>query len=159
MAADRPWRWEMRRCWLLIITNGLRVWMPPEVYLEKGMVIRESRRWVLTLSRRRPPDDLLDSMPFRLRDRVLLHVIETDFVEPWRACPLWVGVRWSERSRRLSTELMAADSGEARDWIRTYSKSALDQRPDPALGLESSFQRRGVATHVAVHRVKRFAGF
>jgi hypothetical protein len=134
----------MRRCWLLVITNGLRVWIPPELYLESRMANREARRWILTLSRRRPPADPLRAAPIKLRANMLLHVIETDFVEPWRACPLWVGVRWSERSHpRLSSELMAADAEEATSWIRSHARSALDPGSDPELRFETTFIRRG----------------
>ena len=150
----------MRPCWLLITTKGLRGRMPPEDYLERGMAAREARRWIETLSRRQPPEDPLKSSPHRLGDRVLMHVVETSFVEPWRACPLWVGVRWSAKSYpRLRVELIAADSSEAAEWVFSGSKSALDPSADHECRLEASFERRTVPTYVAAHRVKRFSGF
>ncbi len=151
---------SVRRCWLLIITKDLRVWLPPELYLVPRLALREARRWTETLGRRRAPEDPFAASPTRLRAGLLLHAIETDFMEPWRVCPLWVGVRWSERSYpSLKVEVMAADTDEALAWIRTRSRSPLVGRADPDCRLECFFERRKVLTYVAAHRVKHFCGF
>jgi hypothetical protein len=148
----------MRRCWLIIITKGLRVSMPPEVYLERRMAARERRRWITTF--KPGADAVLDSSPVPLGSRRLLHVIETDFLEPWRACPLWIGVRWSGQSfPRLSAHLLAADSEEAAAWVRRRSRKALDPSEDPELRFECSFERKGVPAYVGMHRAKRLGGF
>ncbi len=150
----------MRRCWLIIITKGLRVWMPPELYIVRSLAVREARRWVEALSRRHAREDPVAASPIHLRDQVLLHVIETDFEEPWRSCPLWIGIRWSERSYpRLKLELMAADADEALAWIRSQSRNPLMGSNESEVRLECSFERRGVRSHIAAHRVKRLAGF
>jgi hypothetical protein len=150
----------VRRCWLLIITKRLQVWMPPELYLDRGVGAREAGRWVETLSRRRPPDDLLAASPFALRDEVLLHFLECEVMEPWRACPLWVFVRWSETSYpRIAAELFAADPEEAAVRVRNRAKTASVVQVESGRIVACTLRRRGVTSHVAAHRVKRVNGF
>lgn len=82
---------RMHRCWLLAVTRGLNVWLPPEVYVQHGLAVRESDRWRVILR--------LPTTSRRFAPQVrLLHLIETEFPESWRACPIWAGVTWSERS-------------------------------------------------------------
>ena len=78
-------------CWVLIVTRGLRVWLPPEVYLNRDLAIRESARWSAVLG--------LQSNPTKFSSRVRCpHLVETEFPDSWRACPVWVGVSWNERT-------------------------------------------------------------
>lgn len=78
------------------------------------------------------------------------------FPEPWRACPVRVGVAWSVRSYpRLKIELMAADEQEAADWLRRRTPKGMEvERRD-----QVEFLRRGVLASAGVFRVKRVAGF
>lgn len=137
-------------CWVLIVTRGLTVWLPPEVYLHRrDLAQREMARWREILHIPTEPPE------FSPRARVL-HLVRASFPEPWRAGPVWVGVRWSVRSYpRLKIELMAADEQGAADWLR--------QRVPKKLSLQSpgeiEFERRGVPTSVGVFRVKRVSGF
>ena len=150
----------MRKCWLVIVTRRLRVAFPPELYLEWRIAWRETKRWASTLSRGRSLDDEAPTSPIRVGSGRLLHLIEADFDEPWRACPLWVGVRWSEKSfPRIKTELMAADTDEATAWVRSHTRGGLELSSDPENRLECRSSRHGVGTYVAAHRLKRFAGF
>lgn len=149
----------MRRCWRSSSPRTCVSGCRRSCTLCRGW--RSGRRvWTETLGRRRAPEDPFAASPTRLRAGLLLHAIETDFMEPWRACPLWVGVRWSERSYpSLKVEVMAADTDEALAWIRTRSRSPLVGRADPDCRLECFFERRKVLTYVAAHRVKHFCGF
>lgn len=78
------------------------------------------------------------------------------FPEPWRACPVWVGVTWSVRSYpRPKIELMVADEQEAADWLRERAPKGTEvDRPG-----HIEFQRRGVLASAGVFRVKRVMGF
>lgn len=78
------------------------------------------------------------------------------FPEPWRACPVWLGMSWSERSYpRMKFELMAADESEAAVWLRKRTpKAARIEGPG-----QVEFDRRGVRTSVGVFRAKRVMGF
>jgi hypothetical protein len=100
----------MKACRVVLISRGLRIWIPPEVYLVGDLAEREASRWREALRLPRQPGT------FSQNARAL-HLVESMFPEQWRACPVWVGVTWSSRSfPRLKIELMAADEDEATEW-------------------------------------------
>ena len=138
----------MSPCWVLIVARGLRVWLPPEVYLNRDLAASELARWRSTF---RIPFE-----PRRLSPIVRsLHLIPTVFPEPWRACPVWLGIWWSERTYpRMKFELMAADETEAGAWLRKRIPKSL--RNDKSGQVE--FERRGVLTCAGVFPVKRVMG-
>jgi hypothetical protein len=125
------------------------VWLPPEVYLDLDLAIRESARWRSSLRIPLQPPELSPGAKS-------LHLIQTEFPEPWRACPVWVGVSWSERSYpRMRIEPMAADESEAAAWLRKRTpKGMATDKPG-----QLEFQRRGVRTSAGVFRMKRVMGF
>ena len=134
--------------------------MPPEVYLEHSLAVREARRWVSIVSQRRKTTEITGNRSVQLRGHAALHIAEKEFPEPWRACPLWVGVRWSSRDKaRLRTESLALDPEEAATWVQVRSRFGPNQSPDPELSLEAIWERGGVRNYVAIHRLKRFIGF
>jgi hypothetical protein len=61
-----------------------------------------------------------------------MHLIQTLFPAPWRACPVWVGVYWTERIYpRMRIELMTADETEATAWLlKRTPKAARINGPD-----------------------------
>lgn len=139
----------MNRCWVLIVTRGLRVWLPPEVYVhDRENAIREARRWCAML---RIPLEPGDYSP-RTKS---LHLIQMVFPDPWRACPVWVGINWSVRTYpAMKTELMAADESEATAWLRRrVPKSATTDSTG-----QVEFERRGSLASAGVFRVKRVTG-
>ena len=139
----------MGPCWLLVVTRGLRVWLPPEVYLNHDLAVREVARWRATLRLPKAPPE------FSATARCL-HLLQTQFPESWHACPIWVGVTWSvKKYPRLRVELMAADEKEAAVWLRRRAPI----RGIIGGGTEAEFQRRGVLTGVGAVRVKRVMGF
>jgi hypothetical protein len=139
----------MNQCWVLLTCRGLRLWLPPEVYLNHDLALREAARWRQTFR-------IVDKVPKRSPRARSLHIIQTLFPEPWRACPVWVGFSWSERSYpRMKLELMAADETEAAAWLRKRTPKTLKtDKPGQA-----EFERRGALTCVGVFRVKRVMGF
>jgi hypothetical protein len=149
----------MNRGWLVFVSKHRRVWIGPELYLERRFVERETRRWATALSGRHW--DRAPRLPLSLRNNVVLHRVETEFLPPWRACPLWLGVRWSSQSfPRLKAELMAADADEAQAWVSRYARAeAVDAGADPEVRFEATRIARGAERYVAAHRVKRFSGF
>ena len=139
----------MNPCWILMVSRGLRIWIPPEVYLQRDLALREAARWRATLR-------LPDAPPVFSPTARCLHLPQTLFPEPWRACPVRVGVTWNVRSYpRLKIELMAADEQEAADWLRRRTPKGVDvDRRD-----QVEFQRRGALASAGVFRVKRVMGF
>ena len=140
----------MNPCWVLIVTRGLKIWLPPEVYVHnRELALREASRWRSTF--RIPPEPPLFSPQART-----LHLLQTVFPDPWRACPVWVGVTWSVRSYpRLEIELMPADEREAADWLRRRTPKRLHvDRPG-----QVEFERRAVLASAGILRVKRVSGF
>ena len=139
----------MKPCWIILITQGLRVWMPPELYLVRDLADVESARWRSTLR--------IPSRPSRYTPRArLLHLEESLFPEPWRACPVWVGVTWSSRSfPKLQVELRAADDDDATDWLGNHVPNNVTVAKPEQL----QFQRGDVTLGVGIIRVKRVLGF
>lgn len=139
----------MNPCWVLIVARGLKVWLPPEVYLQRELATKEAARWRDTFR--------LPGKPPPLTPRARgLHVIQTLFPEPWRACPVWVGVTWSERSYpRLKIELMPADAEEAATWLRRRTPKTVEIAGPGQV----EFHRRGVLASAGIFRVKRVMGF
>lgn len=139
----------MNSCWVLIVTRGLKVWLPPELYLRHDLAWRESARWQATFGIPAEPEE------FSSTSRCL-HLVPTSFPEPWRACPVWVGVMWSVRNYpRPKIELMAANEREAAEWVRLRVPKAT--RVDQPGHIE--FNRRGVLSSVGVFKAKRVMGF
>ncbi|MDP9225468.1 MAG: hypothetical protein M3P18_16820 [Actinomycetota bacterium] len=131
------------------MTRGLKVWLPPELYLQEELATRESMRWRSTLRLPATPREFSSKVRCR-------HLIATMFPEPWRACPVRVGVTWSVRSYpRLKTELMAADEQEAADWLNRRTPKGIDVEAQDQV----EFLRRGVLASAGIFRVKRVMGF
>lgn len=139
----------MNQCWVLIVTRGLEVWLPPEVYLQRELAARESDRWRDTFR--------LPAAPPKFSPKArCLHLVRSVFPEPWRACPVWVGVTWSERSYpRLKIDLRPADEQEAALWLRRRTPKGIEvKRPG-----QVQFDRRGILSSAGIFRVKRVMGF
>jgi hypothetical protein len=138
----------MNSCWVLVVTRGLSVWLPPEVYLQRSLAERESKRWRTTLR--------LPTVQPRWSQRArYLHLVTTEFPDSWRACPVWFGMSWSLKTYpRFRSELMAADEEEAALWLRRRTPKGHSLP-----GMQIEFDRRGVRTSVGVFRVKRVMGF
>ena len=117
--AESRRRNRLNPCWVLIVTRGLRVWLPPEVYLQRRLAEVESQRWRAALR-------LPVAQPrFSPRAR-FLHLIASEFPDSWRACPVWVGVTWSAKTYpRLRSELMATDEKEATTWFRRRTPKSV----------------------------------
>lgn len=133
-----------------MVTRGLKVWLPPEVYVhDRETAVREARRWCTML---RIP---VEPGKYTPKARAL-HLIQAVFPDPWRACPVWVGFTWSVKSYpAMKVELMAADQKEATTWLRRRApKSLVAEAID-----QVEFERRGSLTCAGVFRVKRVTGF
>jgi len=128
----------------------LRVWLPPEVYLHaRDLALREADRWRATFRiPARPPE-------YSPTARAV-HLVQSVFPDPWRACPIWVGTTWSVRAYpRLKIELMAADEQEATEWLRRR----LPKHVSVHLPTQIEFERRGIVASAGIHRLKRVSGF
>lgn len=138
----------MKPCWVLVIAKGLGVWLPPEVYLQRELALMEAHRWRTAIRIPEPG-------PYS-RSRLSLHEIRTQFPEPWRACPVRVGVTWNVRTYpKMRIELMAADEEEGQAWLRRRVPRSVSLR-----GVEQvQFERRGVTAAAGVVRAKRVLGF
>ena len=123
---------------VLVVTHGLSVWLPPEVYLQRGLAKRESKRWRTTLR--------LPTVQPRLSESArYLHLVATEFPDSWRACPVWFGMSWNRRTYpRFRSELMAADQEEAALWLRRRTPKGLAVRP--GMQIESIVAASGTAS-------------
>lgn len=130
------------------MTRGLRVWLPPEVYMSRDLAIRESIRW-------REVFDIPPAVALAPNAKHV-HLVRTQFADSWWACPIWAGVSLSERTYpRIKAELMAADETEAFLWLRRRMPKAAH----PVEPGQAEFVRRGVRVGVGIHRIKRVMGF
>jgi hypothetical protein len=123
--------------------------VPPEIYLVKHHAFAEADRWAEIHSVKRNVSE------YAPRARAIA-VVEADFSEPWRACPVWIGVTWSERTfPHPRIEPMAADDGEALAWLRKrVPKRVAVERTG-----HCEFERRGVRVGVGIYKAKRVLGF
>jgi hypothetical protein len=139
----------LNKCWILLVARGLEMWLPPEIYLSKSFAETESERWRAILHIAASPP------PLTARSKSL-HLVLGAFPDPWRACPMWIGLTWSETSYpEMKTQLLAADSGEAAAWLNRRTPKSV-QAKEPG---QHVFERRGIGTAVGVFRVKRVVGF
>jgi hypothetical protein len=136
-------------CWLVLVTRGLDARVPPELYSVRDLAERESARWRATF---RIPQSASSYSP-RVQ---VVHVIESLFPEPWRACPVWVGLIWNSRSfPSLQLELLAADEDDATSWLGSHVPRGVSvAKPG-----QMQFERGGVTLGVGIVRVKRVLGF
>jgi hypothetical protein len=139
----------LKRCWLLIVSRRLEVWLPPELYLTRSLAEREVERWRTVL--RIPMTPRVN--PESVRS---LSLVESEFPEAWYACPVWMGLAWTEKSfPDPKIDLMAADEAEATTWLRRRTPKGI-QIDHPG---QVEFQRRGIRKTVGIWRVKRVMGF
>jgi hypothetical protein len=149
---------RMNEWWLLLITKGIRVQIPPELYPTDRAASREARRWAAVF---RPE---LHDAPVEFRRQMLLgqgitlHIIKPPFEEPWRSCPLWVGVQSSEArdGLKIKTHLGPMSDSEAKQWLvrRTNQPLGMSLR-DESFREAIYVNGRGVRTYAGIHRVKR----
>lgn len=152
----------MERAWLVIITKELRPENPPELYVSSVVLRREVARWRSMLGPSAAEIGEPDPLPLpslvQLGDR-LLHVVEVVFPDPWRACPIWVGVRWSRATYpRMRVRVVVADEGEAAEWFRRRARKTSVVTAESSFRLEAIFDQRGIETYVGIHRLKRVEG-
>ena len=82
-----------------------------------------------------------------------LHLTQTTCSrESWRACPIWAGMSWSERTYpRMKIELMAADEDGGRRLVAQTDAEGSEEIDQPG---QVEFDRRGVHASAGVFRVK-----
>jgi hypothetical protein len=151
----------MPTCVVVLITKDLWVIHPPELFKNPRVARAETGRWSVLLGHRRRAVDI-ETIPTMqsIGGGLVAHLHETEYLEPWPACPLWLGVEWSRSSRsKLRFELMAADEEEAMRWLASHLPRGAPVRSAIDAKHESLFTRRGVETYRAVHHTRWVSGF
>jgi hypothetical protein len=142
----------------LVVSRGLSLMLPPELYTSSERANREAACLALHLSRRRSAHKIAVGDAVVLGADRMLHLITIPFDPPWRACPLWLGIKWKEGQSSPRVTPMAADADEARAWFEQAARGATPVAPTNDSWLETTLTRRGTRTYVAVHRLKRICG-
>ena len=139
---------------VVFVTKGLCVCFTPELYYGERRALIEAESWRRRLGRRNAAGSIEIPSATSLARGMQLHVSPIPFEAPWRACPLWLGIEWSESKPRPLLTPMAADDREALEWLGSVSKGA-----DPTHTLQDAYHevlltRRGTQHYVGVHHLK-----
>lgn len=113
-------------CWVVLVTEGLSVAFPPEVYVDEPTAEREAERWAWALScgGRCPVEK-----PFPGRWQVggmWIRLVPTR--RPPEARELWVGTHWTMDGYPEPEALLLPSSSEARRWATTPPAGAAPLR-------------------------------
>lgn len=139
---------------VVFITKGLRVHLPPELYENERRAFSEAENWRRRLSRTATAPLIENLSVTRLAQDLHLHVSPIPFDEPWRACPLWLGVEWRESKPSPALTPMAVDDREAQEWLASMTKGADLTSTLPNCFHEVLQTRRGAQHYVGVHHLK-----
>lgn len=142
----------------LIVTRGLGLLVPPELYTSPVRAQREAASLALHLSRRRSQPEPAVGDSVSLGAGKAIHLVPVPFDPPWRACPLWLGIEWKDGQVTPRVTPMAADDEEARAWFNTAARKAPPNRSLKGAMYEIAVSWRGSPTYVGVHRAKRICG-
>lgn len=143
---------------VLIITRGLGLLLPPELYTSPVRARREALSMALRLSRRRSVPDPAIGGTIALGADKMIHLIPVPFDTPWRACPVSLGIEWKDGQPTPRVTPMAADDEEVRAWFEKAARTARPTRFLEGAWYETTVSRRGTRTYVGIHRAKRICG-
>jgi hypothetical protein len=149
----------MYELWLLLITKGLKVHMPPELHESRAAADLEACRWITTVMDWAPlPGGVLKVGTIGRRvDGPILHMRRFRLPPPSRANPLFVGMSWNQESfPKMSLTLTASDHHEAFEWVKRRSRGGHVIRTDWSAW--SEFESGGVTKYVGSHLAKRVTG-
>jgi len=143
--------------WLILVTDGLTIAFPPEVYRLPHHAEEEAERWAWLLAQGRL--DLVER-PFEGRWQIddywvrLLHLqgIDDD------ASELWIGTYWTDDGYPDPEAETFSDHDEAREWaLQPASGRFLAEVRETPWSTAATFRVRDGEEYAVVHRAKVIA--
>jgi hypothetical protein len=142
--------------WLVLVTDGLTVAFPPEVYRLPHHAKEEAKRWAWLLSNSRR--DAIDR-PFEGRWEIddhwvrLLHLQGID-----DASELWIGTYWTRDGYPDPEAETFSDHDEAREWaLQPAAGRFLAEVRETPWSTAATFLVRDDEEYAVVHRAKVMA--
>ena len=144
--ADGDW-------WVLLVTDGLTIEFPPELYREHDDAAREAERWARVLSAR---SGVRIERPFQDRWQVgdeWIRLTPSFLSEDGHE--IWVGTYWTRDGSPEPEAELFADGNEARSWVREPAAgAALVESHETAWSATASYRVRGGEEEAEAHRAK-----
>jgi hypothetical protein len=143
--------------WVLVVTDGLTIEFPPELYRDRDAARSEAERWARVLSRRsRTPIE----RPFEDRWQVGDEWIRlTHTLLPEEGPEIWVLTYWTRDGYPEPEAELIADAAEARAWVlEARAGAVLVESHDTPWSAAARFRVRGGEEEAEAHRSKVVAG-
>lgn len=140
--------------WVLLVTEGLVIRYPPEIYHELAVAEREGERWswLLSIESRTPVE-----RPFEGRWQVGDHwvrLVEADLFED-TAEEIWVGTYWTRDGVPDPEAELFTSREEARGWvIRPMPGRVLHALHELPWSVSTAFQIRDEQEEASAHLAK-----
>lgn len=138
-------------CWVVLVTEGLSVTFPPEVYTDTATAEREAERWAVALAKgvriRRP-------FPHRWElGEIWVRLVPAR--KPAVQGELWVGTHWTPDGYPEPEAVVFAEHVEARRWATSPpSGGKLVLLHESPWAVTASFAVRGGQADTEVHLAK-----
>jgi len=146
------------RRWVLLVTEGLTVAYPPEIYRERTMAEREAERWAWLFS---IASELPIERPFEGRWQVGEHwirLVDAHMYEE-KSDEIWVGTYWTRDGLPDPEAELFASREEAREWAVTPSAGrVLRELHELPWSVSAAFQIRDEQEEASVHLAKVVVG-
>jgi hypothetical protein len=149
-----------RSCWVLLVTRGMQIHLPPEMYTNLDQAEDEARRWLTILFGWRPTTRrAVSTGVVRVGREYSMHLIHFELPDPWRAGSMWLGTEWGERSfPRMRSTLLPGDFRRAYSWASgKLVFRGGNCRTSPWL-VAGRYKRGGRSRYIAASRIKRIDG-
>ena len=139
--------------WVLVVTDGLTIEFPPELYRDHDAAHSEGERWARALSRRsRSPIE----RPFEDRWQVGDEWIRlTHSFLPEEGSEIWAITYWTRDGYPEPEAELITDAAEARAWVlEARAGAVLLESHDTPWSATAGFQVRGGEEEAEAHRCK-----
>lgn len=146
--------------WVLLVTKGMQVYLPPELYLNLDQAEDEARRWLAILFGWRPSSKRsVSTGVVRAGRQFSMHLIRFELPNQWSAGALWLGAEWCERAfPRMRTTLLPVDFPGAESWAGgKLAWRGGSIKTSPWL-LSGQYSRGGLRRYISASRIKRVSG-
>ena len=150
----------MATSWVLLVTREYQVHLPPELYTSLEQAEDEARRCLSYLFGWRATSKRVSSAgAIRVGRRFMLHMLQFEFPDPWRAGALWLGAEWGGKSfPRMRTQLLPMDGWDARSWVTVRAIGRGGAVRATPWSVSGQYSRGEAVRHVSASRIKRVCG-
>jgi len=144
--------------WVLLVTEGITVAYPPEVYRDRAVAQREAERWAWLLS---TESSAPIERPFEGSWQIGEHWIRLVDAHVYEEAPdeIWVGTYWTRDGLPDPEAELFASREEAREWAVTPSAGrVLRELHELPWSVSAAFQIRDEQEEASVHLAKVVVG-